>query len=108
MMKQARTGGGSLVRLSPRTTAPVRPAARSRAAAQEKINSERSVHERERALRTARSLRLTTMTKAVYSFTHRSEVQFRGKPEEHRLVLSLTAFDLSGHSEAFTRLAYRP
>src|SRR6516225_1173409 len=31
-----------------------------------------------------------------------------GKPEKHTLFLSLTAFDPSGHSEAFTRLAYRP
>src|SRR5262245_9392134 len=33
---------------------------------------------------------------------------FGGKPEKHTLVLSLTAFEPSGHSEAFTRLAYRP
>ena len=33
---------------------------------------------------------------------------FGGKPEKHTLVLSLTAFDARGHSEAFTRLAYRP
>ena len=30
------------------------------------------------------------------------------KAEKHTLVLSLTASDPSGHSEAFTRLAYRP
>ena len=35
---------------------------------------------------------------------------FGGKPEKHTLVLNLTASDhpISGHSEAFTRPAYRP
>jgi len=36
------------------------------------------------------------------------EVRFRGQTRKHLLVLSLTAFDPSGHSEAFTRLAHRP
>jgi hypothetical protein len=31
----------------------------------------------------------------------------RGQTGKHVLILSLTAFNLSGHSEAFTRLAYR-
>src|SRR6516165_9481577 len=33
---------------------------------------------------------------------------FGGKPEKHTLVLSLTGSYPSGHSAAFTRLAYRP
>src|SRR5262249_51196341 len=33
---------------------------------------------------------------------------FGGKPVKHMLVLSLTGSYLSGHSEAFTRLPYRP
>jgi hypothetical protein len=36
------------------------------------------------------------------------DVPFGGKLEKHALVLSLTASDPSGHSEAFTRLPYRP
>jgi hypothetical protein len=31
-----------------------------------------------------------------------------GQTAKHVLSLSLTAFDPSGHSEAFTRLAYQP
>jgi len=38
----------------------------------------------------------------------RSEVRFRGQSGKHVLILSLTAFDPTGHLEAFTRLAYRP
>ena len=34
--------------------------------------------------------------------------RFRGQTGKYVLILSLTAFDPSGHSEAFTRLAYRP
>ena len=42
------------------------------------------------------------MTRTVRNI--RYPVAFGGKPEKHTLVLSLTAFDPSGHSEAFTRL----
>jgi len=34
--------------------------------------------------------------------------RFRGQTGKHVLILSLIAFDPSGHLEAFTRFTYRP
>src|SRR5262249_59430424 len=58
------------------------------------------------ALRLHRTYR-TSRTHQVPK-TPREGLFSRGKPEKHFLVLSLTASDASGHSKAFTRLAYRP
>jgi hypothetical protein len=45
---------------------------------------------------------------STHGYEPTREVRFRAQTVKHLLVLSLTGSYPSGHSEAFTRLAYRP
>ena len=50
----------------------------------------------------------TADVRSCINVSGHSDKRFRGQTGKYVLILSLTAFDPSGHSEAFTRLAYRP